>query len=197
MNNSAQQRSSILLMILTAILSSSSGLVIKVMHFQALSILSARSAIAAIVFSIYLVSIRQFKLKWTPLQVVAAVGNIGTQLTFIMATKLTTAANAIFLEYTAPVYIVIFAYLFLKERPQRADWIAMVVIFAGMFLFFGDRLSLNGLYGNLLAIFSGVLICAPKRMACQHNHFCLGTSSVLRLDSPPFCAKHGLCRTLA
>jgi drug/metabolite transporter (DMT)-like permease len=145
-------------MILTAILWSSSGLVIKVMHFQALSILSARSVIAAIVFAIYLSRTGQLRWKWTPLQVIAAVGNIGTQLTFIMATKLTTAANAIFLEYTAPVYIVIFAYLFLKERPQRADWIAMVVIFAGMFLFFGDRLSLSGLYGNLLAILSGVLM---------------------------------------
>ena len=77
---------------------------------------------------------------------------------FVFATKLTTAANAIFLQYTAPVYIILLAAWFLRERPTRVDWISMFIIFSGMFLFFGDKLSLDGLYGNLLAVLSGITL---------------------------------------
>ncbi len=85
-----------------------------------------------------------------------------------MATKLTTAANAIFLQYTLPVYIVLFGYWFLNERPQRADWISLVVIFTGLFLFFGDDLNFEGVTGNILAIASGMsmavlMLCMRKQ----------------------------------
>jgi len=85
-----------------------------------------------------------------------------------MATKLTTAANAIFLQYTLPIYIVLFGYWFLKERPQRSDWITLVAIFTGLFLFFGDDLNFNGFFGNMLAILSGMsmavlMLCMRKQ----------------------------------
>ncbi len=118
-----------------------------------MSILSARSAIASFVILIYL---RHVNFQWTRWQITGAVSYASTQLFFIMATKLTTAANAIFLMYTAPVYIVIFGYWLLGERPKRADWLAMPVIFAGLLLFFGDELSFDGFYGNILAIFGGM-----------------------------------------
>jgi drug/metabolite transporter (DMT)-like permease len=83
---------------------------------------------------------------------------MGAQFLFILSTRLTTAANAIFLQYTAPIYVIIFGVWFLRERPRRIDWITMFVIFAGMLLFFGHDLALEGLYGNLAAALSGVAL---------------------------------------
>jgi drug/metabolite transporter (DMT)-like permease len=88
--------------------------------------------------------------------VIGALAFLGTQALFITATKMTTAANAIFLQYTAPVYVVLLGYWWLGERPERADWIAMVIILTGMLFFFGDKLSFEGLTGNVLAIISGI-----------------------------------------
>jgi drug/metabolite transporter (DMT)-like permease len=89
-------------------------------------------------------------------QVARATKGKATQFLFVTSTKLTTAANSIFLQYTAPVYVVLLGYLFLREKPHRTDWIAMGIIFLGLLLFFGDQLSPDGFYGNILAVLSGV-----------------------------------------
>jgi drug/metabolite transporter (DMT)-like permease len=163
---SGTRRQAILFLVLTAILWSSSGLLVKIISWQPMSILSGRSILSTAVFWIFLQCPTRF--RWTRLQVVGAVGYVGAQLFFIMATKLTTAANAIFLQYTLPIYIVLFGYWFLNERPQRADWISLVVIFTGLFLFFGDDLNFNGVSGNILAIVSGMsmavlMLCMRKQ----------------------------------
>jgi drug/metabolite transporter (DMT)-like permease len=154
MNSSASRKQAIIFLIITATLWSSSGLLIKIMSWQPLSILSGRSMFSALVFWIYLRC--PLRPRWTLIQVAGALGYVGCQLFFIMATKLTTAANAIFLQYTLPIYVLVFGYWFLNERPQRIDWISLVIIFAGLLLFFGDGLNLDGFYGNLLAILSGM-----------------------------------------
>ncbi len=163
---SGTRRQAILFLVLTAILWSSSGLLVKIISWQPLSILSGRSILSTAVFWIFLKCPTRF--RWTRLQVVGAFGYVGAQLFFIMATKLTTAANAIFLQYTLPIYIVLFGYWFLNERPQRADWISLAVIFTGLFLFFGDDLNFNGFSGNILAIVSGMamavlILCMRKQ----------------------------------
>ncbi len=155
-DTSGLRRQAILYLILTAVLWSSSGLFVKIISWGPFSILSARSMVATVVFVIYLKHLNCLSFRWTRLQIVGALCYVGAQLFFIIATKLTTAANAIFLQYTAPLYITLFGYWWLGERPQRADWVSMVVIFAGMLLFFGDNLSLDGFYGNMLGILSGV-----------------------------------------
>jgi drug/metabolite transporter (DMT)-like permease len=166
MNPSGTRRQAILFLVLTAILWSSSGLLVKIISWQPLSILSGRSILSSVVFWVFLKYPTRF--NWTPLQVTGAVAYVGTQIFFIMATKLTTAANAIFLQYTLPIYIVFFGYWFLNERPQRADWISLIIIFAGLFLFFGDDLNFDGFTGNILAIVSGMamallMLCMRKQ----------------------------------
>jgi drug/metabolite transporter (DMT)-like permease len=99
---------------------------------------------------------RRLPTKWTHWMWLAAAGSLITQFLFITSTKLTTAANSIFLQYTAPIYVVLLACWFLHEKPSRTDWIAMGIIFLGLLLFFGDQLSPEGFYGNLLAVLSGV-----------------------------------------
>jgi drug/metabolite transporter (DMT)-like permease len=74
----------------------------------------------------------------------------------VAATTLTSAANAIFLQYTAPVWVALFGIWYLGERARAIDWWTMGIIFVGMALFFGDELSPAGFQGNLLAILGGI-----------------------------------------
>ncbi len=153
MNFSLDRRTSILFIVIAATLWSTSGVLIKVISWQPVAILAGRSIFSSIVFLVYL---RRFPTTWTPWKLLASIAYILTQLLYIWSTKLTTAANAIFLQYTAPVYVILLALLFLHERPSRVDWTSMVIIFVGMLLFFGDKLSANGFFGNILAAISGV-----------------------------------------
>jgi drug/metabolite transporter (DMT)-like permease len=75
---------------------------------------------------------------------------------FVIANKLTTAANAILLQYTAPIYVVLFSPWFLGERASRRDWLTLLVMMGGMVLFFLDELTLDGYLGNIIALVSGL-----------------------------------------
>lgn len=153
MDSLSERRKALLYLALAAILWSTSGLFVKILDWQPVSILAGRSFFAAIVFLIYL---RRLPTRFSLWQLLAAGAFILTQFLFITSTKLTTAANSIFLQYTMPIYVVLLAYWFLGEKPSRTDWLSMLLIFIGLMLFFGDELSTDGLYGNLLAILSGV-----------------------------------------
>ena len=153
MDSTSERRKSVIFLILAATLWSTGGLFIKMISWQPIAILAGRNIFSSILFFIYL---RRFPTKWTRWKILAAISQILTAFLFISATKMTTAANAIFLQYTGPIYIVLLAFWFLHEKPSRFDWLSMVIIFSGMLLFFGDKLSLSGLYGNILAVLSGV-----------------------------------------
>ena len=153
MDSLSERRKAILYLALAAILWSTSGLFVKILDWQPISILAGRSLFASIVFLIYL---RRIPTRFNRWQLLAAGMFILTQFLFVTSTKMTTAANAIFLQYTAPIYVVLLAFWLLREKPARTDWISMLIIFIGLTLFFGDKLSTDGFYGNLLAILSGV-----------------------------------------
>lgn len=157
MESHARSRA-VLFLFVTAALWSTSGLLIKLLTWEPLAILGGRSIVAG---SVIWLSLRRYDSRpvhFTRWQVVGALSYVGAQLMFITATKLTTAANAIFLQYTAPIHVLLLGWWLLKERPRRGDWIAMAVIFSGLLLFLGDDLTLQGLHGNLLAVLSGVLL---------------------------------------
>jgi drug/metabolite transporter (DMT)-like permease len=86
----------------------------------------------------------------------------GTLTCFVYANKTTTAANAIFLQYTAPIYILILAPFILKEKFRASDLITVAVCLAGMSLFFlepqtgANKLASNVFVGNIAALVSGV-----------------------------------------
>jgi len=153
MDSLSERRKAILYLALAAILWSTSGLFVKILDWQPISILAGRSLFASIVFLIYL---RRIPTRFNRWQLLAAGMFILTQFLFVTSTKMTTAANSIFLQYTAPIYIVLLAFWFLREKPSRTDWVSMLIIFIGLTLFFADKLSTDGFYGNLLAILSGV-----------------------------------------
>lgn len=167
METNVDRRRAILFLFIAAILWSTSGLFVKIMDWQPAAILAGRSIFSSILFLAYL---RRIPLKWTRWQILAAAAYVLTQFLYITSMKMTTAANAIFLQYTAPVYIVILGYWFLREKPARADWVSMLLIFSGLFLFFGDSLNLDGFYGNLLAALSGMtLALLTVSMRAQKN----------------------------
>lgn len=75
---------------------------------------------------------------------------------FVSATRLTTAANAILLQYTAPVWVLLLSWPVLKERPRAKDIVLAAVCLAGLVFFFLDRLTAEGLLGMILALLAGL-----------------------------------------
>lgn len=148
-----ERRKAILLLVVCAVLWSTSGVFVKALDWQPMSILAGRGIFTSLVFLLYM---RRLPRNITHWMLLAAGGSIATQFLFVTSTKLTTAANSIFLQYTAPIYVILLGYWLLREKPSRSDWAAMGIIFLGMILFFGDQLSPNGFYGNTLAVLSGV-----------------------------------------
>lgn len=143
----------VLFLVLASVLWSTGGLLIKSVAWNALAIAGARSAIAA--GAVYLLVPRP-RFTFSPAQLGAAVCFAGTMIFFVIANKLTTAANAIFLQFTAPIYIALFGAWFLKEHPTRLDWALIAVTQVGIGLFFLDRLTFHGFWGNVSALASGL-----------------------------------------
>ncbi|HNU91851.1 MAG TPA: EamA family transporter [Spirochaetota bacterium] len=136
-----------------AVLWSLAGLLIKSIDWDALAIAGARSAIAVPVLMIY---IRRPRFTWSAAQITGAAAYTATVILFVLANKLTTAANAILLQYTAPLYVAVLGGLLLKERAGPGAWAALAGAMGGMFFFFMDSLGEGGLSGNILALASGL-----------------------------------------
>lgn len=148
-----EHNKSIVLLILTALLWSSGGVLIKLVQWNPVAIAGGRSAIALIFI---LLVTRKFRIELTFIKVLGGLAYAATVILFVLSNKLTTAANAILLQFTAPVYVALFGNWFLKEKMARIDWITILLVMFGMTLFFVDRLSAGSLIGNITAILSGV-----------------------------------------
>lgn len=127
-------------------------MLIKSVNAHPLAIAGVRSAIASVVF---LLVLGKPKINGSAAQIGAAVSYAGTVIFFVIATKATTAANAIFLQYTAPIYVALLSSWLLKEKPRILDWVTVFVVIGGMTLFFLDNLSTSGVMGNIIAVASG------------------------------------------
>lgn len=141
------------LMAAAALCWSLGGLLIKSVAWPPLAVAGGRGFIAAAFLAVFA---PRFRFTWSAAQIGGAVAYAATTILFVTATKLTTAANAILLQYTAPVWIALFGAWFLGERATRADWLTIMIVFCGMGLFFCDDLQLAGFAGNLTALASGV-----------------------------------------
>jgi drug/metabolite transporter (DMT)-like permease len=144
-------------LVLAALLWSLGGLLIKSVDWPPLAVAGGRGIIAAVFLAL---TNRPLRFSFSRIQISAAVAYAACTVSFVTATKLTTAANAILLQYTAPVWVALFGFWFLGERATRADWLAIAAVFGGMVLFFADSLEFTGAAGNLVALFSGVAFAA-------------------------------------
>ncbi|MBS0630764.1 MAG: DMT family transporter [Verrucomicrobia bacterium] len=146
-------------LLLAALCWSLGGLLIKSVDWPPLAVSGGRGLIAALYLT--LTARGPLRFTWSPVQLGAAVAYASCTATFVAATKLTTAANAILLQYTAPVWVALLGVWFLGERASRADWLAIGATFGGMLLFFWSAgLQLTGAMGIILGVASGVSFAA-------------------------------------
>ena len=153
-----QHHKAVGLLLLTALGWSLGGVLMKLVDWPPLAVGGGRGLVAAVFLLI--IGGRGLRFTWSPLQLATAVAYTGCTILFAAATKLTTAANAILLQYTAPVWVALFGAWLLQERATRADWWTMAAAFVGMAIFLYDGLRFNDLAGILLAIASGVAFAA-------------------------------------
>ena len=140
---------------LAAVLYSIGGLCIKVIPWSGIAINGARTAIALAVIGLYL-AVTRHKPRWNRWVMIGALSVCGTNILFSIANKTTTAANAIVLQFTAPVFVILFSTFLFRKRLERLDMIACVLVLGGVALFFVDSLSAGDLFGNVVALLSGV-----------------------------------------
>lgn len=142
-------------MFLAAVLYSIGGLCIKLIPWGGMAINGGRTAIALVVIGLYMKA-NHHKPRMNLWVLVGAAAVCGTNIMFSIANKLTTAGNAIVLQFTSPIFVILFSVLFFGKRPQKLDLMACGLVLGGVVLFFIDSLSVGGMLGNVLALVSGI-----------------------------------------
>lgn len=148
-----EHRRALFLLAACGVLWSTGGLLIKLVTWHPAAIWSARSLFAAaFLYAVKRPSLRGIhRAEWG-----AALALAATTGLFILANKLTTAANAILIQYSAPVWVALLGAWFLGERATRLDWATIVLVLGGIALFFVEQLTLDHVAGNLVAVGAGI-----------------------------------------
>ena len=149
-----QRHTGTICIFLAAVLYSIGGLCMKVIPWSGLSINGARTGIALIVLVIYLAVIRH-PLRMNRWVALGTMFIFLTNVLFAMANKMTTAANAIVLQFTAPIFVILFSIVIFRKKPGALDLAACALVFGGVIFFFLDSLTMGGGLGNVVALISG------------------------------------------
>ncbi len=128
METPRSQGSAILAVAACALLWSTGGLFVKLIAWNPFAIAGIRSLIGGLVILVFL---RKPRFTWSFAQIAGAVCYAACMIGFVSANKLTTAANAILLQYTAPLYAAVLGWIFLKEKASSLDWVTMAVVHRG------------------------------------------------------------------
>ncbi|WP_343252921.1 DMT family transporter [Ligaoa zhengdingensis] len=154
MTSTKAQKRAIAMMLLCAGLWSIAGIFIKQLPWNALVIAGFRSLIAAGVLAVYMF-VARVRFVFNRDSLLSGIFLALTFLAFVSANKLTTSANAIVLQFTAPVFILLLSTLLYHQRLRRADLAVVLVTLAGIALFFFDQFTPGSLLGNFVAIGAG------------------------------------------
>lgn len=157
----------ILALFLCALMWSTGGVLIKLVEWNSFSIAGTRSLIGFLIMCLLKRKLPCFIIKnedsrktdsrATLNMWLAGICYSLTMITFVLANKLTTSANAILLQYTSPVYLILLSPLLLKEKNKISDYVCVAGVMAGMVLFLADGLEMGNITGNLTALFSGIV----------------------------------------
>jgi len=144
-----------MLLVGAALCWSLAGVLIKFIatSWPGMAVAGGRGGIAAIFL---LLTNRGLRFHFSRDQIIGAVGYAACTVTFCAATTLTSAANAILLQYTAPVWVALLSAWLLGEPARRADWVTIGVALCGMALFFKGSLTVGHASGDALALASGI-----------------------------------------
>ena len=144
-----------LMMLGASLCFSTGGILCKFIPWSPLTISGVRSIFSLLVFGLYLL-LAHHKLKFNPTVLFGALCMFGVSTLFIVANKLTTAANAIILQYTAPVWIILFMAVLFHVRPKKLDVITIFIVVAGIVCFFLDSIGSGNMMGNICAVLAGM-----------------------------------------
>lgn len=160
-----KETKAVIALVLAAVLWSTGGLLIKLVHWHPIAIAGGRSGIAAVLMYLYIAFFRKdiskkqlLSLDWY--KWLGAIAYTSTVIIFVIANKMTAAANVIFLQYTAPVWVALLSGWLLKEKVSLFDWMIIITVISGMGLFFIGDMKSGQMLGNILAIFSGIFLAA-------------------------------------
>ncbi len=195
------KKKAILEILLCSVLWSIAGILMKQIPWSGFAIAGCRSLLAGAVVAAFMAA-RRIRPAVNRRSVFGAVALCGTMTLFSLANKATTAANAIVLQFTNPIWILLLSAVFLKKRFRRADRLAVAVTFVGIVLFFMDGLRAGHMGGNLLALASGLTFGAyymslgdcpeqDRMSAVLLGHaltFCIGIPAFLA-EKPDFTAQ--------
>lgn len=151
--NKASAVSPILFVLAAAVLWSTGSLFIKWTTLSAFELSLGRSLLAALTVALFT---RREGFGFNRITALASLLYAALLLLFVLAAKLTTAANAIFLQYTAPIYVLLLEPIFYKERFRGSDLAVVGACLAGMSLFFVGQLRPEDVLGNITALASGL-----------------------------------------
>lgn len=159
----------IIALVIAAVLWSTGGMLIKLIDWNPVAIAGTRSGISAILMFCYILLFRKDiqpkrilskgKYKWIGATVYAL-----TVIGFVVANKLTAAANVIFLQYTAPIWVALLSGWLLKERVSKFDWTIIMIVIAGMALFFVGDIQKGHMLGNFLSVLTGLFLAGVVLM---------------------------------
>ena len=163
-----ERNRSVLFVFLAAVCFSTGGLFIKLIPWNALAINGARNLIGALVIGAYLL-ITRHRIVFSRRVLTGALSMIGVTTFFALANKMTTAANTIVLQFTAPVFVIIFMAVFYRQKPGKVDLTVCFLVLLGVVLFFVDGIRAGNLPGNLLAVLSGICYAGVFMMNTGRN----------------------------
>ena len=149
------KKKAIVEILLCSALWSIAGIFMKWIPWSGFAIASLRSLLAGGVMALYM-AVKRLRFTLNRRSIFGGVALCATLTMFSIANKMTTAANAIVLQYTSPIWIVLLSGVFLKKRFRRMDVTAVVLTFVGIALFFADGLSGGYMAGNLVALGAGL-----------------------------------------
>ncbi len=145
-----------LLNLMCALFFSLGGTLVKLVPWSGMSVSSGRAIIATVMLILYM-KLRKQKFVFNKAVLIGGCAIGFSSILYVVSNKLTTAANAILIQYTAPVFIIFYLWMFFREKPKKIDIAATVIISVGEICFFIDSLSVGGMTGNLLALLGGAI----------------------------------------
>lgn len=153
----SEQTKGRLCIIATALLWGLAGVCVKSIPWNSISIMASRCGIGIIMFAILR---KSFRIKFNKYTLFGAVMMSITGILYMMSIKLTTAATAIVLQYTAPIFVFLYAVLFQKRKAKLTETLIVLMVFGGCVLSFIDELDPTKMLGNVLGLLSGVSFAA-------------------------------------
>ena len=144
-----------LMMLIACILFSTGGILCKLIPWSPLAINGVRNLLGGSLIGIYLLATHH-RLRFNSKIFIGAICMGGVTTLFIVANKLTTAANAIVLQYSAPIWLILLSAILLKKKPLVKDVITIVIVLIGIVFFFLDGIGSGTTWGNIAGLGAGL-----------------------------------------